>query len=252
MKKILLVSNQESFLGRNKTLLNRAGFVILTTTSTREALQIYREQPVDLIISMLDMPEMGGDQLCNSIRNGAGDRNVPFVLVCYDTDDAIRRATQCGANGWLIKPVHPERLLEQVGKFLRIPTRRDYRASFTAQVAGTRETVTFTGMTHNISASGILCETDAFLDQDDVITNLFVALEPDPILADGRVVRAEARTDGLYNYGVQFTSIPQESRDKIQKLVANPTPPPVRQQEIAAVAADPAATSPKIPLAAAG
>jgi DNA-binding response OmpR family regulator len=219
MKKILLVSHKEAFLERNRTLLSRAGFLIFTATSAQEALRSYREQPADLVISMLNMPETGGDSLCSAIRSGTINSGVPFILVCYDTDCALSRARACGADSWLTKPVHPERLLESVAKFLRLPTRRDYRAIFSAKVQGMRETLSFSGMTHNISASGILCETATHLNDNDVITNLFLAVDSEEIVADGKVVRSEPRADGMYNYGVQFTSIASRSRDTIERFV---------------------------------
>lgn len=64
MKKILLVNSQEAFLDRNKTLLNRAGFDILTAASTHEALGICRQHPVDLIIAQLDL--QGGEAICSA------------------------------------------------------------------------------------------------------------------------------------------------------------------------------------------
>jgi CheY-like chemotaxis protein len=220
MKKILLVNNLEAFLGRNKSLLNRAGFLILTATSAQEALRIYREQSVDLIISLLDMPEMGGDALCSSIRQDSELKHVPFILVCYETE--LERASQCGANAWVTKPVRPELLLEHVGRFLQIPARRDYRAIFNARVNGTRESLSFSGMTRNISASGLLCETATILNQDDLITNLLLAIDSHQIVADGKVVRSESRPDGMYNYGVQFTSLAPEYLEKIEQFVAAP------------------------------
>ena len=222
MKKILLVNNQQAFLERNKSLLDRAGFLILTAGSAKQALQIHREQSVDLIICVLQMREMGGDALCSLIRQGGEVRNVPFILICYDTEAELERASQSGANTWLTKPVRPAQLLEQVGKFLKIPARRNYRATFNAQVNGMKEAVPFSGTTHNISASGILCETEIPLNRDDLITNLLLAVDSYQIVADGKVVRTERRPDGMQNYGVQFTSLAPESRERIEQFVAAP------------------------------
>jgi CheY-like chemotaxis protein len=220
MKTILLVSHKEAFLLRNKALLNRAGFVILTAASASEALEINRDHQVDLVIAMLNMPDTGGDELCSAIRDGGCNSGVPFVLVCYDTDAAFARAAASKARAWLTKPVHPERLLETVARFLRMPTRRDYRVIFSAKLQGMRETLSFSGMTHNISASGMLCETAACLTDNDVITNLSLAIDSQPVEASGRVVRSEPRADGMYNYGVEFTSMPPESREAIERFVS--------------------------------
>jgi CheY-like chemotaxis protein len=220
MKKILLVHNLEAFLERNKSLLSRSGFLILTATSVKEALLVHGEQPVDLIISLLAMPETGGDTLCSLIRETPQLRNVPIILVCYDAEPELERASRCGANAWVTRPVRPELLLEQVGRFLKIPARRDYRVVFNARVVGTRGDLPFSGMTRNISASGLFCETSTLLAEDDLITNLLIPIESFQIVADGIVVRSESRPDGMYNYGVHFTNLAPESRDKIERFVS--------------------------------
>lgn len=222
MKRILLVSNQEAFLVRNRTLLNRAGFVILTASSAEQALQTYRQQTVDLIISMLDLPHTGGDSLFTLIRQDKSLKQVPLILVCYETD--LERASHCGANAWVVRPVHPEQLLKQIGRFLDIPTRRDYRAIFNASVRGTSDSKVFSGMTRNISVSGIMCETATQLQLDDLISNLFLAIDSHPIIADGRVVWTESMPDGTNHYGVQFTELATGCREKIEQFVAAALP----------------------------
>jgi len=167
MKKILLVNNQEAFLDRNKSLLNRAGFLIITATSVKEALQLCHDQKVDLIIALLEMPELGGDRLCSLIRAESELKHVPVILVCYPQEPELQRAALCGANAVVTKPVRPELLLEKVGKFLQVAARRDYRAVFNAKVEGMRQSLPFTGVTRNISVSGVLCETAMSLNQDD-------------------------------------------------------------------------------------
>ena len=219
MKKILLVNHKEAFLGRNKTLLNRAGFLILTATSTRDALRLYREQSVDLVISLLNMPGIGGDILCSSIRQDSSLKQVPCILVHYDSEAELERVSHCGANASLIKPIHPELLLEQVGRFLNIPRRRDLRKHFNAGISGTRESLAFSGTTLNVSASGLLCETRMHFKQDDLITDLLFTVGSQEIAAEVKVVRVAAGADGMYNYGLQFTSLAPDSRDAIQRFV---------------------------------
>ena len=218
MKKILLVNNQEAFLDRNKTLLNRAGFLILTATSANEALQICRQPDVDLIVAQLDMPGTGGDLLCSLIRRDAELRNVSIILVCYESEAVL--AANCGANSVVTKPVRPELLLKLVGKYLGIRARRDYRAAFNARVEGTRESLVFSGMTRNISASGILCEATMQLNQNDLLKNLLFVIESDQIVADGIVIWSANLSDGNYAYGVQFLDLAPEMRERIELFVA--------------------------------
>ena len=224
MKKILLASNQEAFVVRNRSLLNRAGFLILTATSAEEALQTHRRQSVDLIISLLDLPDTGGDSLFSMIRQEGELRQVPLILVCYDTEADLERAAISGANAWVTRPVHPELLLKQVGRFLDIPTRRDYRAIFNASVHGRHGSITFSGVTRNISVSGILCEAATQLQQDDLISNMLLAIDSHPIVAEGKVVWVEGRPDGMYLYGVQFISLAAGCRERIEQFVESAEP----------------------------
>jgi len=218
MKKILLVNNQEAFLDRNKSLLNRAGFRILTATSTNEALKICRQQTVNLIIAQLDLSGSGGDLLCSLIRQDDELRNVSIILICYESEAG--QAANCGANAVLTKPVRPELLLKQVGKFLGIRARREYRATFNARVDGHQGPLIFTGMTRNISASGLLCETRIVLGKNDRLSNLLFDLDSHPIVADGKVVWAADHPDGKYSYGIEYTRMAPELRDKIEQFVS--------------------------------
>jgi DNA-binding response OmpR family regulator len=223
MKTILLVNNQEAFLDRNKSLLNRAGFLILTAASANEALHVCREQTVALIIAGLDLPGTGGDQLCTLIRQESELKNVSIILVCYDSDAELARASSCGANAVVTKPIRPDVLLKQVEKFLGIQARREYRAEFNARVEGTRERLVFSGMTRNISASGILCETNTPLQQGELISNLFFSLNSSPIVSDGKVIWSAGMPEGKYSYGVRFLNLAPEHREVIEEFVASPS-----------------------------
>lgn len=219
--KILIVSNSPTFLERNKRLLARVGVRILVADSAKEALKIHFRERVNLIIALLDMPEMGGDTLCSLIRQKEDLRKVSFILVCNDTPDQLDRALQCGSNAWLTRPVNPTLLLETVAKLLTVPPRRDYQAFFRAKVRGRRKSFSFTGISRNISAAGILIESDRMLFLNDLIKGMFVVPGSHLIAAECRVVRTVRTENGTYQYGVRFSTIDPECRRTIEKYVAN-------------------------------
>ena len=216
MHKILIVNNQPNFLERNEGLLNRIGFRIYTATSALEALQIHRRHRVKLIIAMLDMPEMGGDLLCSLIRQDPLLRKVSILLICQPTPGQIERASSCGANAWICKPLQPGLLLQEVGKMISIPTRTDHRAS----VHGVVRCKLFSGISRNISVSGVLCETDVEIDPEEIIIDLSVSINSREIVADGKVARSVKLPNGLYNYGVQFIGLAPDHRKEIETLIA--------------------------------
>ena len=219
--KILIVSDSSAFFERNKKLLTRPGVRILSAASTSEAYRIHSRERVNLIIALMDVPEVGGDTLCSIVRHEDDLKKVSFILVCKDTPEQLDRASHCGSNAWLTRPVDPTFLRETVAKLLAVPPRRDYRAVFSAKVRGGRKSFSFTGIARNISAAGILIESERMLCENDLIKGMFVVSGSVLIATECRVVRRVRREDGTYQYGVRFGKIDPECRQKIEKYVAN-------------------------------
>jgi two-component system chemotaxis response regulator CheY len=62
-------------------------------------------QPLDLIISDFNMPEMDGLGLLRAIRGHPSARRVPFILVTGRGDrELVVKAAQAGANNYVVKP----------------------------------------------------------------------------------------------------------------------------------------------------
>jgi len=56
-KKILIVDNLEDMHEREKTILNRMSFDIVTAATGFEALSVHKEHQVDLMIIAMDLPD---------------------------------------------------------------------------------------------------------------------------------------------------------------------------------------------------
>ncbi len=187
-----------------------------TASSALEAIQIHRAHRVKLIIAMLDMPEISGDMLCSLIRQDPLLKNVSILLICQPTPSQIERASTCGANAWICKPLQPGLLLQEIGKLIAIPTRVDHRAN----VHGIVRCNWFSGISRNISVSGLLCETNVEIDPEELITSLSVSISSREIVTDAKVARSVKLPNGLYSYGVQFIGLTPEHRKEIEILVA--------------------------------
>jgi CheY-like chemotaxis protein len=164
---------------------------------------------------MLDLPDMEGDVLSSLIRRKGQLSKVSIILVCYPVPRDLERASRCGANAWVTKPIHPYNLLHEVGKLLNIPTRLNHRTN----VNGIVHCLWFSGMLQNISVSGILCETDMLFDKDELIIGMSFVIGSHEIIADGKFVRSVNLPDGRYNYGVQFINIEPEYQEVIADFV---------------------------------
>ncbi len=68
-----------------------------------------RVQPLDLIISDFNMPEMDGLGLLRAVRGHPAVRKVPFILLTGRGDrELVVKAAQAGVNNYLVKPFTAE------------------------------------------------------------------------------------------------------------------------------------------------
>lgn len=221
MKKILLINASRYFFDEGQNLLERKDFQVFLAPSARHALQIHRQERVNLIVSDLLLPEMAGDELCNRIREDSDSRNVSFILVCHNTPEELARARKCGANVCLQKPFTARSLLEQVEKLLAVSIRKGYRVLLRVKVKGTTDDCVFFCTSQNISVSGLLIETEKQLPNGSQITCSFFLPGAAQIVVDGEVVRTESLAGGLQmHYGIRFTNIAAEHQRAIEHFIS--------------------------------
>lgn len=220
MKKILLVNAARYFFDEGKSLLDRKDFQVFLAPSGLRALQVHRQEKVNLIVADLDMPEMGGDILCSRIREETESRLVSFILICHDIPAELQRGRNCGANVCLKRPFSAKLLLEHVEKLLAISVRRGYRVLLRAKVKGAKDDATFFCTSQNLSATGILIEADRPLRTGEQLSCSFYLPGSAHITADGEVARTETMPDGKTQYGIRFTIILPEHKSAIEAFIA--------------------------------
>ncbi len=74
------------------------------------------DKPYDLVLMDWRMPGMNGDEATQRIRNNSSIKHSPKVVMvtAYGREDVIRLARQAGVDGFLIKPVSPSTLLDNI------------------------------------------------------------------------------------------------------------------------------------------
>ena len=219
MKKILLVSSSKTFLQRNKKLLTRENFQLITTNSGAEALKLHEEHLFDLILADLQLNDMGGDELCSLLRSEKTD--VAVILICHDNLDAHERVALCGADARIIRPVQPEQMIETIGNLLDMQLTRTKRAIFKVRVLSKKGALEFYCVSLDISITGILLETGNHLDIGDRIICQFTLPGSSRIETEGDVVRSIRAPDSPWKYGVQFIGLSLSSRSEIEHYVAS-------------------------------
>jgi two-component system chemotaxis response regulator CheY len=117
--KVLIVDDQKSVRQMTRMTLEQIGVRhILEAENGVTALDTAGLQPLDLIISDYNMPEMDGLGLLRAVRGHPSARKVPFILLTGRGDkELVVKAAQAGVNNYLVKPFTPEILrtkIEQV------------------------------------------------------------------------------------------------------------------------------------------
>jgi DNA-binding response OmpR family regulator len=99
-----------------EAFFNHHGFITHVFSEGRAALDHARREPVDLAIIDLFMPEIDGFELMRELRNITPRPRV--LAMTGGTSHMLKVAQVLGAEGLILKPLEPERLLERVNEVL--------------------------------------------------------------------------------------------------------------------------------------
>jgi diguanylate cyclase (GGDEF)-like protein len=89
-----------------RAALRKAGYEVRLACGGADALQQFRANPTDMVMLDIDMPDMGGHEVCATLRREAGAL-LPIVMVTGMDDVAsVETAYQHGATDFIAKPVN--------------------------------------------------------------------------------------------------------------------------------------------------
>ena len=100
---ILIVDDEEGIREFCVGALEDAGFRTETASSGREALNILEARQIDIVLTDLQMPQMGGIELLEAIRDRDLDADV-VVMTAHATIPTAVQATKLGACDYITKP----------------------------------------------------------------------------------------------------------------------------------------------------
>jgi two-component system chemotaxis response regulator CheY len=106
-KTILIVDDSSTMLMSLRNSLEIGGFKVLAASDGQLALdQLKAGAKPDLIITDINMPNMGGIEFIGKARAVTGFRFTPILVLTTESQQAKRDdAKKLGATGWLVKPV---------------------------------------------------------------------------------------------------------------------------------------------------
>lgn len=119
MKKILIVDDKPSISMLLVQFLNEK-FILETKSDGLEALAWLQQGNIpDLIITDLQMPNMDGIGLINSLKESGYFKHIPIIVLSSKDSSADRiECLKLGAEDYMIKPFNPEELQLRIDKIL--------------------------------------------------------------------------------------------------------------------------------------
>jgi CheY-like chemotaxis protein len=111
---ILLVDDNAEFRDTTALILMKAGYRVTPAGDGRQALECYEENPADVVVTDLIMPDMEGLELIKELRRRKPD--IKIIAISGDgrfkPDSYLEFAKRIGAAAALAKPFNPTRLVE--------------------------------------------------------------------------------------------------------------------------------------------
>ncbi|SEO87670.1 two-component system, chemotaxis family, response regulator CheY [Methylobacterium sp. ap11] len=120
MATILTVDDSPSIRQMIRVALSPAGHTIIEAGDGAEGLKKAQAEPIDLVITDLNMPVMDGLELIRRLRGVPALSGLPIVFLSTESNDGVKQqAKAAGATGWITKPFKPEQLVSVVTKLVR-------------------------------------------------------------------------------------------------------------------------------------
>jgi len=118
-RRILVVDDQQEILELTVTVLAGAGYRAETSGSGREALRRLADEPFDLVLLDINMPEMDGWETLRLLRADEQLSAVQVVMfsVKGEVSDKVH-SLQEGASGYITKPFVIDELIARVERVL--------------------------------------------------------------------------------------------------------------------------------------
>ena len=142
---ILVVDDEPEIADLVEVYLKSEGCAVFKCGTGSQALEVVREQKLDLAILDVMLPDISGFTLCSEIRR---EHHFPVIMLTARTEDMDKiTGLTIGADDYITKPFNPLELVARVKAQLR----RYTRYNETGKSGGDKDVIDFNGLVINRS-----------------------------------------------------------------------------------------------------
>ena len=88
---------------------------VIDISNSKDALQVVKEENIDLILLDIMMPDMDGYEVCKRLKQNPDTQNIPIIFLTAKIDEAsIGKAYDVGGLDYVTKPFKPQELLSRI------------------------------------------------------------------------------------------------------------------------------------------
>ena len=117
-EKILVVDDEKTVCESVNKIFSRKGYTVDDSLNAKEAMEKIKKTSYDLVITDMKMPEMGGLELLEIIKDYYPELEV-ILITGYPSADTEEKATKLGAADYIPKPFTPDEIIEIAEKALK-------------------------------------------------------------------------------------------------------------------------------------
>ncbi len=230
IKKVLIVDDQTSLREAVADELISLGWDVITAENGQEALEKWKSQPTDLIISDIRMPVCDGPKFLDELRK-ISPNTPPFIFMTGYSDLKTYDAFARGADAIIGKPLNPDILTDILHDMTKSGNQKWTQIQpKESDVEITCKTIVGDSSSLQFGQSGFFVATKTFDLSSSLSVNNIATFELDcPFIADGilkgmgKIVWSrQSDVDGLANgYGIQILKLEESCRGEYIKAATN-------------------------------
>src|SRR3984893_5833053 len=114
---LLIVDDEVTTQSLCNDVAREAGLHVYTSSTTEQALEILDQYPIDIVVTDLKVPQIGGLELIKRTRTNNPQVAV-IVLTQYGTIETAIEATRLGGGYYVTKPFHVEELRTKLDRLV--------------------------------------------------------------------------------------------------------------------------------------
>jgi DNA-binding response OmpR family regulator len=122
-RKVLVVDDEQDVAKALKIRLKANGYNVVLAFDSVQAFTMANKEKPDLILLDIMIPGGGGVVVAERLKQSTATHHIPIIFLT-GIPGGEERAYKLGASGYVMKPYHPEKLLETINNALEISGRQ--------------------------------------------------------------------------------------------------------------------------------